>query len=129
MNEKNAFGLLGLHQFETIKVGEIGADLLSSKSLGPVGSFPFLLDLSLSQSLAKSAFTSAVWDLDSEFGQIERLQVDGLTTNATGWSIDEGLDISIEINIRMINFNWEFDVENLEFLRFLLCFDRSSQEL
>ena len=83
--------MLGLHQFETVKVGEIGADLLSGQSLSPVGGLPFLVDLSLSPGLAESAFTSAVWDLDQEFGQIERLDVDGLTADTGSWSIDESL--------------------------------------
>ena len=86
---KWTYGLFSSHQFETVEIGQTGSDFSSSQSFGPVALSPFFVDLSLGPRFLECGLTSAVWNLDQEFGQIESLNVQWSTSDSSCWSFNQ----------------------------------------
>ena len=82
------YSLLGSHEFESVKIGEIGLDFGSGQLFGPAALSPQLLNVGLGPRLSESLLASTVWNLNQKFGQIKTLDIDCLTANTSGWSIN-----------------------------------------
>ncbi len=86
-----SYRLLSSHEFESLKVSQVGLDLSADELLSPAGLGPFLLELGLDQSLLQRLLASTVWDSNTEFGEVQWLDVHDLTTNTGGWAVNQSL--------------------------------------
>ena len=86
---KKTNGLFGLHQFESVKVGQIWSNFSGSQTFSPVALGPFLVDLGLGPGFLYCALTSTVRDLDQKFGQVQSFDVHGLSCDASGRSLNQ----------------------------------------
>ena len=82
------YSLLGSHEFESVKIGQVGLDFGSGQLFGPAALSPLLLNVGLGPRLSESLLASTVWNLDQKFGQIKTLDIDRLAANTSGWSIN-----------------------------------------